>query len=109
MRSSWTRECAAFGWSEARDSAWRDAVGRGRLGLGDRPGSAVSMWGWAGAVTLSEGRWAVSSGLEVELVGHGLVERELRRRLGLGGVELGRLVEEQVGLRRCAGGRNRRR
>ena len=66
-----------------------------------RLGSYVGApWGWAGAVTLSEGRWAVSSGLEVELVGHGLVERELRRRLGLGGVELGRLVEEQVGLRR---------
>jgi hypothetical protein len=43
------------------------------------------------------------SGFEVEVVGRGLIELELRHRVGLGEVERGRLIGEEFGLGWCAG------
>jgi hypothetical protein len=63
------------------------------------------MFGWAGAGARGTGARApaVKSVLGVELVGHGLIELEIRHGLGLGGVERvrqirGEFVREQLDL-----------
>ena len=45
----------------------------------------------------------------VEVAGQGLVEVEVGHRLGLGGIEARRLVDQEISLRRPASGREGRR
>ena len=70
------------------------------------------MRGWAGECpgeprprrTATGGRVASPVASVCELFGQRLIEDEVRDGLGLGGVELGCLIEEKVSLRWPAGG-----
>ena len=78
----------------------------------------ASGWGCSwGPVGWEDGRWESEpnedsrGGIElsvVEVAWQGLVEVEVGRRLGLGGIEARRLVDREISLRRPASGRERR-